>query len=189
MIIVYDTETNGLPKSYKDPITNVENWPRAIQVAWALYENSGEEHRAEMFLVTPNGWEIPEDAAKVHGITMDRAMALGQSIDVVLNLLMVDIIKSDLVVGHNIRFDQNVLGAELVRLGRSGDTLVIPSIDTMTGTVKFCKIPGKFGFKWPKLGELYKILFNEDLADAHDALNDVRATAKCFFELRKLGVL
>lgn len=66
-----------------------------------------------------------------------------------------------------------------------------PRICTMLESVYHCKIPFgyKKGYKWPKLTELYKTLFNEEFEGAHGALADIEATAKCFFELKKLGVI
>jgi len=37
--------------------------------------------------------------------------------------------------------------------------------------------------KWPKLIELHEKLFNEPFANAHDAMADISATRRCFFEL------
>jgi len=61
----------------------------------------------------------------------------------------------------------------------------------MLKTTSLCKLPNKYGngYKWPKLSELHNFLFNEDFADAHDALGDIRATIKCFFELKRLNKL
>lgn len=60
----------------------------------------------------------------------------------------------------------------------------------MKSSTDYCKLPGFYGkYKWPKLHELYKKLFNEDMGAAHTALQDIRNTAKCFFELERLGVI
>ena len=53
----------------------------------------------------------------------------------------------------------------------------------------FCKIPGYFGYEWPKLQELYHKLFGCDFEDAYDAMADITATKKCFFEMRKRGLI
>ncbi len=49
------------------------------------------------------------------------------------------------------------------------------------------KIPSRkgSGYKWPKLEELHNFLFKEGFDGAHDALNDVMATSKCYFEMNK----
>ncbi len=39
-IVVFDTETTGLPQFYNAPITQVNNWPRLVQLAFIeFYEN------------------------------------------------------------------------------------------------------------------------------------------------------
>jgi len=65
------------------------------------------------------------------------------------------------------------------------------SIDSKEEATAFCAIPGGRGgkFKWPTLTELYTKLFKKGFGDAHDAAYDVDATARCFFELCKLGVI
>ena len=59
----------------------------------------------------------------------------------------------------------------------------------MKSTTDFCQLPGPYGYKWPRLEELYQKLFGEDFENRHQALADVRACAKCYFELRRLGHL
>ncbi|MDH5603358.1 MAG: DNA polymerase III subunit alpha, partial [Cyclobacteriaceae bacterium] len=89
-------------------------------------------------------------------------------------------------VGHNVQFDVNILGAELVRTRNDTQPLLTKTaIDTSDVSIAFCKLPGGPGgkFKKPKLIELHEKLFGEGFGDAHDAAYDVAATAKCFFGL------
>ena len=58
----------------------------------------------------------------------------------------------------------------------------------MKSAVDYCKLPGNYGFKWPKLEELYNICFQEKLENAHDAMVDVRATFRCFDKLEKENI-
>ncbi|MCX6741278.1 MAG: hypothetical protein NTY61_02675, partial [Candidatus Parcubacteria bacterium] len=37
--LFFDTETTGLPKNWKAPIEDLDNWPRIVQIAWAIYKN------------------------------------------------------------------------------------------------------------------------------------------------------
>lgn len=32
-----DTETTGLPKEYDAPYTDIDNWPRLVQLAWIVF--------------------------------------------------------------------------------------------------------------------------------------------------------
>ncbi|MDZ7715500.1 MAG: hypothetical protein U5J95_04740 [Balneolaceae bacterium] len=49
-----------------------------------------------------------------------------------------------------------------------------------------CKIPGNYGYKWPTLEELYNHLFDDKFEESHDALNDAKAVADCFLNLKEL---
>ncbi len=35
--VFFDTETTGLPLNWKAPVTELENWPRLIQLAYIVY--------------------------------------------------------------------------------------------------------------------------------------------------------
>lgn len=64
----FDTETAGLPKNFSAPTTDVDNWPRLVQLSWILTDE-----RKEVFIIRPDGFTIPEEASNVHGITTERA--------------------------------------------------------------------------------------------------------------------
>jgi len=59
----------------------------------------------------------------------------------------------------------------------------------MMGSVNYCAINGPYGFKYPKLTELHQKLFNTRFDGAHDALADITATVKCFWEMKKRGLI
>lgn len=65
------------------------------------------------------------------------------------------------------------------------DPLILPMICTMKSTTKLLNIPGPYGPKFPRLQELYAYLFSVQ----HNAFHDLRATARCYFELINRGVL
>ena len=109
-----------------------------------------------------------------------------------LNSFKEAIEKSDALVAHNVQFDAKTIMAEYIR--QTGHWLQplfrLDKICTMMKSTKYCNLPGRYGNpKWPKLGELYFKLFGEELTDLHDAMADVHACAKCFFELKRLGVI
>lgn len=191
MYLFFDTETNGLPDDWNAPIEKVDNWPRIIQIAWAKYDKQGNEISCRADIIKPSGFAFQREAAKIHGITEKVAMN-GNNIKKVLEEFTVDIKVADCIVAHNTRFDKKIIRAELLRLEKDIEFISrekIETICTMFSSTAHCAIPGPRGNKWPKLEELYKKLFNEDLVGAHDALVDVRACARCFFELRRLGVI
>lgn len=77
MFIIFDTETTGLPKDPNKPLSDSDNWPRLVQLAWQVHGNLGELIEAQNHIVKPNGYTIPYNAAQIHGITTERAMEEG----------------------------------------------------------------------------------------------------------------
>jgi DNA polymerase-3 subunit alpha len=191
MYLIFDTETTGLPKSWKAPITDSDNWPRCVQLAWQLHDEMGVLIEVKNFIIKPEGYDIPFNAAKIHGITTERAEKQGVSLDFVLNEFNKSLSKAKFVVGHNVSFDNNIMGAEFHR--RSIDSLLMEmkALDSCTElTATLCQIPGGRGgkFKLPKLQELHQFLFNEGINEAHNASADVEATSRCFLELIRKDV-
>lgn len=191
-ILFYDTETTGLPKSYSAKLSDSDNWPRLVQIAVIVYETNGNKIHQYDTIVKPEGFEIPPEVSRIHGITTERALAEGKELKQVLEDMRLHIAQCDYIAGHNIEFDNNILGAEFFRLNIDPVRPPRIKIDTMKpqAIVNFCKIPSaRGGYKWPRLIELHKHLFNCDFSDAHNAAADIEATAKCFWELKRLGII
>lgn len=188
-LLFLDTETTGLPKSWGAPVSNLNNWPRMVQLAWQLYDIDGNKIAVADHIVLPVGYIIPPAVAYIHGITHQRAEAEGIDLKFVLDEFLAVMEEADTVVGHNISFDVKIVGAELLRNNLPNVIERKRSICTMMKSAAFCGIRNRYGFKWPTLAELYRHLFQADFANAHDAAIDIEVTAKCFWELRKHGVL
>lgn len=61
---------------------------------------------------------------------------------------------------------------------------------TMMSSIDFVKARSTtWWIKRPKLTELHKFIFDEDFDDAHDAMADIEATAKCFHKLVEYGYI
>lgn len=189
MILFYDTETVGLPRLWNAPATDLANWPRMIQLAYILCKDSGEVISRHQCLIKPEGFEIPVAASNIHGVTTERAMAEGINLEQAISDFEKACNEALFYAAHNINFDRKIVGAEFIRTGRENPMDSKPNICTMQSSTKFCAIAGPYGPKWPKLQELHKKLFGFEFDGAHDALADVDATARCFFELRRLGIL
>ena len=190
MYLIFDTETTGLPKRWDAPITDTENWPRCIQIAWQLHDAMGNCIEHEDYLVQPEGFNIPYDAEKIHGISTELAQEQGVPLTEVLEKFNIALSKTKFVVGQNVKFDLNIMGAEFVRGSIKNPLQELPVLDTCTEhTASLCQIPGgRYGkFKLPTLTELHEFLFNKPFAEAHNATADVEATTRCFFELLRLG--
>jgi len=191
MILIFDTETTGLPLNYNAPLTDFNNWPRVVQIAWQLHDTTGRLVEQGNRIVRPEGFSIPYNAEKVHGISTERALRDGLSLGEVTDEFMLAVGKSTYIAGHNIEFDLNITGCEILRLGQNN---ILPSkkiIDTKEVSTNFCALLGGRGgkFKWPTLTELHLKLFGVKFAEAHDAAFDVDATARCFFGLIAQRVL
>ncbi|RLJ00088.1 MAG: 3'-5' exonuclease [Candidatus Aenigmatarchaeota archaeon] len=190
MYLFFDTETTGLPKDYKAPISELDNWPRLVQIAWLKYTDSGEKLLEKNYVIKPQGFIIPERASKIHGITNEMAMNEGVELKSVLIEFSEILNKSKTLVAHNISFDEKIIGAEFLRNDIQSNLLEIQKICTMKASMDFCKIPCRYRrYKWPNLSELHSILFNKPLLNGHDAMIDTTACAKCFFELKSRGVI
>jgi len=190
MILFFDTETTGLPKDYKAPPENTANWPRMVQLAYMLDDENHTETYSRDWIIKPEGFEIPQEAARVHGIAQDRALGAGVALETALTDFYNCWLTADLLVAHNISFDLGIVGAELCRGGWSNFLGEKPTCCTMRSSVDLCAIPAKHGrgFKWPRLMELHHKLFGCDFAGAHDAANDVAAGVKCYWELKRRGL-
>ncbi|EDP71216.1 DNA polymerase III, alpha subunit [Flavobacteriales bacterium ALC-1] len=186
MYLIFDTETTGLPKRWDAPITDTDNWPRCIQIAWQLHDAMGNCIEHQDYLVKPEGFNIPYDAEKIHGISTELAQEQGVSLSEVLEKFNTALSKTKFVVGQNVKFDLNIMGAEFVREDVANPLQELPVLDTCTEhTASLCQIPGgRYGkFKLPTLTELHQFLFNTPFGEAHNATADVEATTRCFFEL------
>lgn len=200
MFLIFDTETSGLVNHKKD--FEHESQPHIVQLAAMLLSPQLEEISTLCCIIRPEGWTMPpsilsdtlslEDAraqklqipaCDIHGITQEIAEERGIPLGDALALFDAMAERATTAVCHNTGFDFVAVEAEFHRLGWTHN-LPEKRICTMRSTTQLCELPGKFGFKWPQLQELHQFLFGEGFDGAHDALNDVRATARCFRELQ-----
>lgn len=202
-ILFFDTETTGLPVNFYEPYTNTENWPRLVQLAWITEETDTKEKKEKDLIIRPEGFTIPEEAAKIHNITTEFAERDGVELRAALADFVQDMLAADWLVAHNIEFDKNVICSEIYRTAlklMSEDKLLLEvgfcipkyflnkrSICTMKLGTNYTKIKTDGGdYKWPKLIELYRHFFGKDFEGMHDALDDIRATRDCFWEMVRL---
>jgi DNA polymerase III subunit epsilon len=187
MYLFFDTETTGLPISWKAPVNDLNNWPRLVQLAYLFYDRNGKILSSGDFIIRPDGYIIPAEASQIHGISTEKAMEEGKALLPVLQEFQSLIDESEYLVAHNISFDEKIVGAEFLRNQMPDSFTSKRKICTMQGTTNYCKIIGPYGYKWPKLSELHYKLFGENFEEEHNAAVDIHATAKCFWELRRLG--
>jgi DNA polymerase-3 subunit epsilon len=185
--LFFDTETNGLPLDYNKHSSHTENWPRLVQIAWIETTENGDILEEENYVIKPIGFEIKERSTEVHGITDDFARNNGAELKDVLRIFYPKIINADLIIGHNIKFDVNVVAAEYYRLFNKNPFDNKDTWCTMLNSVDLLKLQSYHGFKWPKLSELYFFTFQTHLKNAHDAGVDITATKEVFFKLLEMG--
>jgi len=185
MYLIFDTETTGLPRSYNAPMSDLDNWPRLVQLAWQLHDARGKLLSSKNYIIRPEGFTIPYNAEKVHGISTKRAAEEGHPLQEILQVFREDVAQAKYLVGHNIGFDIHVVGSEFLRAALVMPFEGKPELDTKDISTNYCALPGGKGgkFKWPTLTELHQKLFGVGFGDAHDAAYDVDATARCFFGL------
>lgn len=180
--LIFDTETTGIV-NFKTPDHTKQPFP--VQLACILVQDDRIMNMVSV-IVTP-GVEIPDEASKVHGITKETADTLGLSLRAATGIFLNFLNKADRIVGHNIDFDLVITEAMIYRTLADYDMDKYrekPRVCTMLSAKDQCKLPGKYGYKWPTLEEAYKILVNpKGFEGAHDALSDVMA---CWHVLRAL---
>ncbi|MBT1702384.1 DNA polymerase III subunit alpha [Chryseosolibacter indicus] len=192
MYLIFDTETTGIPHNKTAPISDLDNWPRVVQIAWQLHDHKGKLVSQHNYIIKPEGFDIPYKAEQIHGISTKRALAEGHDLKKILEIFIKDLGQTKLLIGHNIEFDISILGAEFIRQQLDTEHILkLDKIDTGIASTEFCKLTGGIGgkLKMPRLVELHEKLFGKDFGDAHDASYDVAATARCYFGLLKEKVV
>lgn len=191
-VIVFDTETTGLPKFRKAHPSKSELYPYICQFSWLVYDDKTNEFYTRDYIIKlPKGVTIPEVCIKIHGITNEKMLSEGVDIKEVLKEFTRDWLKCQILIAHNFDFDNRVIQAEYFRnepinwLGRHRKI----EYCTMNYGKKFTNIqlPSKFNSgtyqKPPKLIELHKELFSSEPSNLHNSLVDVLACFRCYFKM------
>lgn len=189
MYLFFDTETTGLPKRWQASISELDNWPRMVQIAWLIFDKSGNQLESQDYIIRPDGFLIPKEAENVHKISTEVALQKGIKLETALHQFAEAIEKVEIIVAHNINFDEKIVGAEFLRKNIPHQFFQRVQICTMLASTDYCGILKNQKLKWPRLSELHIKLFGVDFEEAHDALVDVKACAKCFFELQKRKII
>lgn len=187
MELFFDTETTALAL-FKSHYSN-EGQPSIVQLGMVLSDK--DRIYAKISLVVNPGdifpsWSMSKDTEKIHGISGDIVKTIGVPTSNVLTVFNDLARRADTLCCHNVDFDFLMIRSSLYRAKMGG---VIEELEkkkfycTMKMGTSMCKLPGPYGYKWPKLVELHKYLFNEGFEGAHDALNDVLATRRCYYKM------
>jgi DNA polymerase III epsilon subunit-like protein len=161
-VLVFDTETTGLPHdssltAYQSP----GNWPHLVSISWAILDSvSNTVVTSHCYIIRPDSWEIPAESSKIHGISHAQALEFGTPLREVMEKFNGE--QCDIMVAHNMNFDMNVIiNAILWDLNIPFGGFKKRRFCTMFMTRSMCKLPGKYGYKFPKLKELYQYVTGE----------------------------
>jgi len=194
--LIFDTETTGLPNRFIEGYGRTHSangQPRFIEIAWVLYDDSDGSMQEEDLYVLPDGFTVPEKITELTGITTQRLERDGSDEMEILRMFLRTARQADAIVGHNVQFDINVVTGRLADIGYPETAALLtakPVTDTMRSSTNWCAIPARsgYGYKFPTLTELHTKLFGAAF-EAHNALNDVQATIRCWRELQRQGII
>jgi DNA polymerase III epsilon subunit-like protein len=214
LVIVFDTETTGLPKSKN--VNDTDKWPHIVQFSYVIYNTDTQkiEKVVDEIIKLPENIIMEQVVINIHGITNEISQNKGINIKKVIADFMLDLQNVELLVGHNLSFDINVLTVEILRIineknienkysdvelnkkieyWKSGLINIInekKKLCTMQETIDLCNIKmiskkdNKEFVKFPKLSELHNYLFNYVPENLHNSLIDVYICLKCFCKLK-----
>jgi DNA polymerase-3 subunit epsilon len=207
-VLVFDTETTGLPKSKLISPDTLHLWPHIVQLSFVIYDTDlNDIVEAKDFIINVEGKVIiPEESIKFHGITNEISISKGVVIEDVLNELFYYLRNVDEVVGHNVSFDINMVKVELLRIIYLNKNISVKEqaetkhnlhfltnykniCCTLQDSIDLCNITaidkyGKQYAKWPKLSELHQKLFDTKPNNLHNSFNDILATLRCFVKMK-----
>lgn len=205
VLLMYDTETSGIP-AFEQPSGHPDQ-PHIVQVGAALVDlDTGRELATLDLIVRPDGWTIPDDVAKIHGITTEMAMHLGVpevvAVDALLSLWRPHAPR--LRVAHNESFDARIFRIALKRfvdprdpaapMAMSDIWKASPAECTQRLATPILKLPPtakmraakRFHHKSANLAEAYQHFTGKPLEGAHNAMVDVRACAAVYMAIKAM---
>ncbi len=173
-VLIFDTETTGLPKLRQPSFRGPNNWPHIVSISWVILDaDTNKVIDLKSHIVKPRNWIIPQDSVKIHGITQEKAVQEGVDLQIAISEFLAQ--PYDILVAHNLEFDYNVLhNAINWDLGIEFKGITKPKYCTMELSKDICKLNGMFGYKSPKLSELYEYTFKRkpDTHSLHNSLYD-----------------
>lgn len=192
-VLFFDCETTGIPERSAKWNEDYMDYPHIVQLAWMI------EGKTESYIIRPEGWEIPEETVAIHGITTEQALKVGEPFAIVIDRFIADCHSAGLLAAHNIHFDTSIIKANILReLGEAyynasaAEEALFKGkrIDTMQKSMKWVDARTSNGkLKFPRLEELYSRCFPGETFPAHDALEDVKAVARCLPILLEQGLV
>jgi DNA polymerase-3 subunit epsilon len=196
-VLVFDTETTGLPVDQNAPLSDSTKWPYIIQLSFMVFDTDTKEilEFSDRIIQLDPSVEVSPGSIAIHQITAQRSQNEGIPIKMALTHLSENMREADVIVGHNIIFDKRMLMVEFFRNRMENclyrERVSIPEYCTMKRTTELCKLPainkttGKvyINFKYPTLTELHNHLFDKNPRGTHNAIADVMICLRCYIML------
>lgn len=188
-ILVFDTETTGLPKYRNASTKNFELWPHIVQLSYILYDI--ETHFVidynDQIIKLESDIVISKESENIHKISNE--ISLSKGVEIYKELIEFNNIlnKSDIIIAHNLEFDKNMIEVECLRNNINSPFKNNKKLEycTMKNSVDLCKIISiskskKEFFKYPKLFELHNHLFGFIPENLHNSMIDVLTCIRCY---------
>jgi DNA polymerase III epsilon subunit-like protein len=191
-VLVFDTETTGLPDGKNPSIYETQKWPHILQLSYIVYDSETNDivTLEDDYISIGDNVVINQESQKIHNISRELLSAKGIPIQEALEKFNKFSEMSDLLVGHNVSFDKRMVIVEGIRNNIRMN--IHDTYCTMKNSVELCKIQrvwpnGDTYFKYPTLSELHEELFKKIPKNTHNALIDILICMRCFvkIELRK----
>ena len=206
-VLIFDTETTGLPKTKIICQENLDKWPHIVQFSFAIYDTVTNKFAlsSDYIIKLKDNLQIPEESTNIHGITNEISREKGTSIEIVLDSFCQHLKEVDMLVGHNVSFDINMINVELLRIIYDNNCTkeeitktksylhLLANFKniycTMQESIDLCALKrldksGREYNKFPQLTELHEKLFGTTPKNLHNSFIDILITLRCFMQLK-----
>lgn len=193
-VLVFDTETNGLPIGKNPSIGDTDKWPYILQLSYLVYDTEKMTllHYYDGIINIADTVSIDKESTAIHGITKLACKRFGEDISLVLNKFNLYLQTVDMVIAHNILFDKRMIMVESIRNHKrhyfTASGIRKPEFCTMKKGVDLCKLSrignyGKYYYKYPTLNELHEHIFEQSINNSHNAMVDILACLRCYCQM------
>lgn len=178
-IIIFDTETSGLPKKRND-FSNV----RMLELGYIILDDEFNIIKERNF-INKIDIEVPEIITQLTGLTKEILQKEGIEQKKIFSIFLEDINNVDVLIAHNNRFDLNVLRQEFKNMGvetiynnKIYKKINLDSLEIFRTNINKKEITNY------KLQTLYKYYHTEDFIQTHRALDDCKMLHSCLKNMK-----
>ena len=192
-ILVFDTETSGLPLDRLGKISDSSNWPHIMQLSFIVYDTGKNRvlKEGDYIINVPDNVEISPESTAIHGIDRKRCNREGIPIKEAIREFKKWLNIADMVVAHNMEFDKKMIMVECSRnkmmhslYNNKAYFCTMKSSGDLCKLVAISKKSGKQYYKYPTLMELHDKLFGSTPRNLHDSFVDILICFRCFYKIR-----